>query len=156
MSTNKRDGEEVERGDALKLLIGTYWQIAYNEGRQGRTTDTPEGDAQRTWSQIEALIDAQERALAESREQRDHLVAEYERAVGCGPQGYLHAAMHLFNAITNAQVDQNAKTIVALQARAERLAGTLREIAALPTTHAGPGWIAVTKARDVLEQDQAP
>jgi ketol-acid reductoisomerase len=41
------------------------------------------------------------------RKQRDFLVDEYERAVGCGPQGYLHAAMHLFNAITNARVDAN-------------------------------------------------
>jgi len=44
-------------------------------------------------------------AVAQAEKERDFLVEEYERAVGCGPQGYLHAAMHLFNAITNAQID---------------------------------------------------
>lgn len=43
--------------------------------------------------------------LKRAESERDFLVEEYERAVGCGPQGYLHAAMHLFNAITNAKID---------------------------------------------------
>ncbi len=43
--------------------------------------------------------------IAELEAQRDFLVDEYERAVKCGKQGYLHCAMHLFNAITNARID---------------------------------------------------
>lgn len=46
-----------------------------------------------------------EAANAELESQRDYLVEEYERAVKCGKQGYLHCAMHLFNAIFNARVD---------------------------------------------------
>lgn len=60
--------------------------------------------------------DAKDAEIEALRNERDFLVDEYERAVGCGPQGYTHAAMHLFNAITNAQVDQNAKFIEALRA----------------------------------------
>ena len=55
------------------------------------------------------------------RNQRDFLVAEYERAVDCGEQGYTHAAMHLFNAIANAQADENTKTIMALRVEVNRL-----------------------------------
>lgn len=41
----------------------------------------------------------------EIEDQRDFLVEEYERAVGCGAQGYLHCAGHLFNAICNATIE---------------------------------------------------
>ena len=45
--------------------------------------------------------------VAQLRSERDFLVEEYERAVGCGEQGYIHCASHLFNAITNARIDAN-------------------------------------------------
>lgn len=45
------------------------------------------------------------RAIVAALEQRDALVAEYERACGIKGEGYVHALMHIFNAITNAQVD---------------------------------------------------
>jgi hypothetical protein len=38
----------------------------------------------------------------QAAKERDYLVSEYERAVKCGKQGYLHAALHIYNAITNA------------------------------------------------------
>jgi chromosome segregation ATPase len=41
----------------LKALIGQYWSIAYAEGSEKRTTDTPAGDAQRVWHEIESTID---------------------------------------------------------------------------------------------------
>lgn len=47
--------------------------------------------------------------------QRDYLVAEYERAVKCGPQGFAHAAGHLYNAISNAKCDANAERFIAIQ-----------------------------------------
>jgi len=47
--------------------------------------------------------------------QRDYLVAEYERAVKCGPQGFSHAAGHLYNAISNAKCDANAERFIAIQ-----------------------------------------
>jgi hypothetical protein len=40
----------------ILLLIGEYWDIAYREGRDGRTSDTKEGDAQRVWSELSTLI----------------------------------------------------------------------------------------------------
>lgn len=45
------------------------------------------------------------RAIVAALNQRDALVAEYERACGIKGEGYVHALMHIFNAITNAQVD---------------------------------------------------
>jgi hypothetical protein len=62
-------------------------------------------------NRLEALTAPVDDAVA----QRDFLVAEYERAVQCGPQGYLHCATHLFNAISNEKVDR------ALQAAQPRL-----------------------------------
>lgn len=56
--------------------------------------------------------------VAQLRSERDFLVEEYERAVGCGEQGYIHCAGHLFNAITNARIDANI---------AERELAALRE-----------------------------
>lgn len=44
------------------------------------------------------------------RNERDFLVQEYERAVQCGPQGYLHCAQHLFNAIENVRIDAKIAT----------------------------------------------
>lgn len=46
-----------------------------------------------------------EQRLEKAERERDFLVEEYERAFGCGKQGYIHAAMHIFNAITNARID---------------------------------------------------
>lgn len=78
-------------------------------------------------SYMEDRVDAQwlawQAALAQNtpngeiqaKKERDFLVEEYERAIGCGSQGYSHAAMHLFNAITNAQID--AKSLHAERAR---------------------------------------
>lgn len=37
--------------------------------------------------------------------ERDYLVSEYERAVGCSGEGFVHAALHLYNAITNAKIN---------------------------------------------------
>jgi hypothetical protein len=36
----------------IEGLIDAYWNLAYTEGQQGRTTDTPEGDAQQVRSAI--------------------------------------------------------------------------------------------------------
>ena len=56
--------------------------------------------------------------VVQVRSERDFLVEEYERAVECGKQGYLHCAGHLFNAITNARIDARV---------AERELAALRE-----------------------------
>lgn len=61
---------------------------------------------------VARMVDSEMALRAENeklKSQRDFLVEEYERAVGCGPQGYLHAAVHLFNAITNAAIDAARK-----------------------------------------------
>lgn len=52
--------------------------------------------------------------------ERDYLVEEYERAVKCGQQGYLHCAMHLFNAITNARIDATVASRERDEARVSR------------------------------------
>lgn len=88
------------------------------------TTDYDVVNVLREYHYDPVLVDAANEIEA-LRNERDFLVEEYERAVGCGPQGYTHAAVHLFNAITNAQADQNAKVIVALRAEVERLTGCL-------------------------------
>jgi hypothetical protein len=44
--------------DKLRELISTYWDLAYAEGQAGRTTDTPNGDAQQVHSEIEAILSA--------------------------------------------------------------------------------------------------
>lgn len=61
---------------------------------------------------VEFLVDTIENFITQAaeenkklRDQRDFLVEEYERAVGCGPQGFVHCAGHLFNAITNAKIE---------------------------------------------------
>lgn len=43
----------------LNELIDAYWDCAYREGKDGRTHDTPSGDAQRIRSQIDAHLSAQ-------------------------------------------------------------------------------------------------
>ncbi len=35
--------------ESLKEVIGEYWDLAYMEGKCGRTTDTEKCDAQRVW-----------------------------------------------------------------------------------------------------------
>lgn len=57
----------------------------------------------------------------ELEDQRDFLVEEYERAVGCGPQGYLHCAGHLFNAICNAKADAKLELYTSLASQYEEL-----------------------------------
>lgn len=54
-------------------------------------------------------------ALGQAERERDFLITEYERAVGCGAQGFAHAAGHLFNAITNAKADINTEHFLALR-----------------------------------------
>lgn len=62
-------------------------------------------------AQIDDLVAERDAAL----DQRDYLVSEYERAVKCGPQGFAHAAGHLYNAISNAKCDANAERFIAIQ-----------------------------------------
>ncbi len=64
-----------------------------------------------TQNEMERLRAERDEAIA----QRDYLVAEYERAVKCGPQGFAHAAGHLYNAISNAKCDANAERFIAIQ-----------------------------------------
>lgn len=47
---------DVERLDDLRELIGEYWHLAFAEGQEGRSTDTPDGAAQKCISAIEAII----------------------------------------------------------------------------------------------------
>lgn len=43
---------------ALEKLIGEYWTLAYNEGKEGRDHDTENGDAQRVLHEIHECISA--------------------------------------------------------------------------------------------------
>lgn len=47
---------DIERLDDLRELIGEYWCLAFAEGQDGRNTDTPDADAQKCISAIEAII----------------------------------------------------------------------------------------------------
>lgn len=42
--------------DRLKMLISEYRDLAYADGKEGRSTDTPNGDAGRVWWQITELL----------------------------------------------------------------------------------------------------
>jgi hypothetical protein len=50
----------TDKTDALVALIDRYWDLAYAEGKEGRSRDTENGDAQTCWYEINKLI----RALA--------------------------------------------------------------------------------------------
>ena len=42
----------------MKYLIGAYWDLAYQEGKEGRQHDTPEGSAANCLAEINRAIDA--------------------------------------------------------------------------------------------------
>lgn len=58
-----------------------------------------------TQNDMRRLRDQRDKAVIE----RDYLVEQYEKAVGCGPKGFIHAACHIYNAIVNAKCDVNAE-----------------------------------------------
>lgn len=51
----------------LLNLIAQYWNLAYAEGKEGRTHDTEAGDAQRVWHEIKDAIAALEAAKLEAK-----------------------------------------------------------------------------------------
>lgn len=59
---------------SLKELIQEYWDAAYLEGKEGRTEDTKDGNAQRIWSAIESKID---------EDAKDAKEAEWMRGIIC-------------------------------------------------------------------------
>lgn len=56
-------GEDC-KAEALLSLIGNYWDLGYKEGKEGRLTDTEDGAAQWTWSEIERRVRSLTAALA--------------------------------------------------------------------------------------------
>lgn len=48
----------------LRELIVRYWNLAYAEGKEGRDHDTPNGDAQRVWHEIDGYLTDLERSLS--------------------------------------------------------------------------------------------
>lgn len=68
--------------------------------------------------------------IAELEAERDYLVNEYERATGCGNQGFTHAAGHIYNAIVNARCGANANRIVTLMNERDALAAHVEAIKA--------------------------
>ena len=56
MSTEKMDDQQRTR--KLRDLIDKYWCLAYAEGKENRTHDTEEGDAQRVSIAIDKAITA--------------------------------------------------------------------------------------------------
>lgn len=60
--------------DELETLLDIYWNAAYAEGKEGRTTDTPDGLAQRALTDIRAhvasLVAAERAACARFQEER--------------------------------------------------------------------------------------
>lgn len=57
-TTNSGEIGRKSVGDAQRLreLIGQYWDIAYQEGREGRRTDNEAGDASRVSLEIETVL----------------------------------------------------------------------------------------------------
>lgn len=61
--------------------------------------------ANRIHEEMQLRLDAMRERAEKAERERDYLISEYERAVGCGEQGFAHAAGHIFNAIVNARCD---------------------------------------------------
>jgi hypothetical protein len=64
--------------EKIERLIDAYWLLGFNEGLEGRQTDTPDGDAQETRAAISA-------SLLTLQQERDRLREEQEevsRAIG--------------------------------------------------------------------------
>lgn len=54
-----------QRGRDFLTLLDRYWQLAFAEGRENRTHDTPNGDAQEAISAILAYVETLEKLLGE-------------------------------------------------------------------------------------------
>ena len=99
--------------------------LKYEEHRFATQSTHSEGCHSFGPRHYECALQEVERLRAEVallRNERDFLVGEYERAVECGEQGYIHCAGHLFNAITNARIDANIaeRELAALRERIEK------------------------------------
>lgn len=55
----------------LHDLIDHYWDLAYAEGKEGRSTDTSNGDAQDTRHAIDATLEAQSAQIADLKRALD-------------------------------------------------------------------------------------
>lgn len=69
--------EQMAEADAvthLRALIDEYWELAYAEGKEGRKTDTPNGDAQRVRNLIEKCLSAIAAYDSSKREQQAQAV----------------------------------------------------------------------------------
>lgn len=64
--------ELPELPSTFNVLLERYWDIAWQEGRENRTHDTPEGDAGETLQRIhQALRAYAEEAVKQERERLD-------------------------------------------------------------------------------------
>lgn len=52
----RAENARVDVAKSIMLLVGDYWDLAYREGQEGRTTDTASGDAQRVLNEIQSLL----------------------------------------------------------------------------------------------------
>lgn len=73
----QEQGEGISR---LRFLFHRYWELAYAEGKEGRDTDTPGGDAQKTLTEFDSLLRTLIRAAGEE-DARDALLAEAMKIV---------------------------------------------------------------------------
>lgn len=68
--------EEYQGLAEIEALVSEYWDLAYVEGEAGRTTDTPDGDAQRVRSAISAALTHLSTQLEQVKGERDNLADE--------------------------------------------------------------------------------
>lgn len=94
-------------------LIGTYWDLAYAEGVQRRERDTKTGEAQRTWSAIEAGIATLARQLAEAKDTA---------------RSYIEGAK--LDALTRADMQKENRLLQSQLAEATRRLGEVEGVAA--------------------------
>ena len=81
---NDKSGEAVAYH--LGELIVEYWEIAYAEGKEGRTEDTPSGSAQKCWTEIwKCLCDVAEppRATASVMDVWEQAVKDHAVVTEC-------------------------------------------------------------------------
>lgn len=99
--------------DSHKAWGGNWYRGGANwlENRLNNTLDKDEEHDDRVMvrdamTKLNQAADEIDR-LYQIEKERDFLISEYERAVKCGPQGFAHAAGHIYNAIVNAQCEVN-------------------------------------------------
>jgi hypothetical protein len=108
----------------------TAWQAGWQSAILDMVNEDKCAGLITEYHRLMAERDRLREALGIAEAERDFLVSEYERALNVEPQGFAHAAAHLYNAIVNAKCDVNADRFIKLMDERDRLREALEEVLA--------------------------